>query len=268
MTAVRWLLALVMLIGLGAAAYGAEVPIPPSPTHWATDTAGFLQPQTVAALDQRLRSYQTTTGHQILVYVAPTTGDTPTEDWTVRAFAHWKVGRKGMDDGLILFVFSKDRKVRIEVGYGLEQTVPDAIAARIIRDITPKLQAGQPDAAVVAGVNEILATIGGETSSNAAAPAPAAAPVQYATPSPYDSDTGNNPFSVTLGILIGLLIVVGVLWTLSKIPRGKYISSGSSGIGWGGLILGTAMGGLTGGFSGGFSGGGGLSGGGGATGSW
>jgi uncharacterized protein len=156
----RWILALVILIGLGTVALAAEVAIPPSPAHWATDTSGFLKPQTVAGLDARLRAYQSKTGHQVLVYVAPTTGGTPTEDWTVRAFARWKVGRKGLDDGLILFVFPTDHKVRIEVGYGLEQTVPDAIASRIIRDtVTPKLKAGQPDAAVTAGVDEILSTM-------------------------------------------------------------------------------------------------------------
>src|ERR1700681_299567 len=158
MSAVRWAAALllVMMLGVSAAAIGAEIAIPPSPSQWATDTAGFLKPQTVAALDARLRAYQSATGHQVLVYVAPTTGATPTEDWTVRTFARWKVGRKGLDDGLILFVFPTDHKVRIEVGYGLEQTVPDATAARIIRDtIAPKLRAGQPDAAVVAGVDDI-----------------------------------------------------------------------------------------------------------------
>src|SRR3979409_2141579 len=102
MRALRWALALLVLICVGSAANGAEVAIPPSPTHWATDTTGFLKPQTVVALDARLRAYQSTTGHQVLVYVTPTTGATQTEDWTVRAFARWKVGRKGLDDGLVL----------------------------------------------------------------------------------------------------------------------------------------------------------------------
>ncbi len=173
MRAGRWFLALLTLmlmlmpVGIGVAANGAEVPIPPSPARWATDTAGFLKPQTVGDLDARLRAYQSQTGHQVLVYVTPTTGTTPTEDWTVRAFARWKVGRKGLDDGLILFVFPTDRKVRIEVGYGLEQTVPDATAARIIRDtITPKIRAGQSDDAVVAGVDAVLGAIGGEANGN------------------------------------------------------------------------------------------------------
>ena len=94
----------------------------------------------------------------MLVYIAPTTGDTPTEDWTVRAFAAWKVGRKGLDDGLVLFIFAQDRKVRIEVGYGLEGVVPDAIASRIINEvIVPRIQAGDLDGAVRAGVQALLA---------------------------------------------------------------------------------------------------------------
>jgi uncharacterized protein len=265
MRALRWTLALLILIGLGTVAKGAEVSIPSAPAQWATDTSGFLQPQTVAALDARLRAYQRNTGHQVLVYVTPTTGATPTEDWTVRAFQRWKVGRKGLDDGLILFVFPTDRKVRIEVGYGLEQTVPDAIGARIIREtITPKLRAGQADVAVTAGIDEILATIGGEARGKAGE-----APSRRFTPAPVP-DVVTNPiqdaFGEGIGILVGLLIAVGIIILIMKLPspRGPYISSRSSGFGIGGLLLG----GITGGLTGGFSGGGGLSGGGGATGSW
>jgi uncharacterized protein len=277
MSAVRWALALLMLIGVTSAANGAEVAIPPSPAHWATDTAGFLKPQTVAALDARLRAYQSATGHQVLMYVTPTTGAAPTEDWTVRAFARWKVGRKGLDDGLVLFVFPADHKVRIEVGYGLEQTVPDATAARIIRDITPKLKAGQPDDAVTAGVDEILGTIGGDGRAKAseAQGKNDEAPGSRVTPMPVDPyDTSHaNPrgeiLGETAGILIGLLIAIGIVVLIMKLPnpKGPYISSRSSDFGWGGFLLGSVLGGITGG-GGGFSGGGGMSGGGGATGSW
>jgi uncharacterized protein len=267
MNALRAALPLMLLIALCGAASVGEVPIPPSPSLWVTDTAGFLQPQTVSTLDDRLVAYQNATGHQVLVYIAPTTGTTPTEDWTVHAFAKWKVGRKGMDDGLVLFVFPTDRTVRIEVGYGLEGTVPDAIAARIIRDtITPKLRAGDPDGAVTAGVNAILATIGGETTS-----APAAA-VPPAVPNTYDEDDGNNPTSVFIGIILGLVLIGLMLFAFRALgrafpDRGPYISGGNSGFGlWGGLMLGgSILGGLGGG---GFSGGGGMSGGGGATGRW
>jgi uncharacterized protein len=278
MRAVRRLLALMMLFGIATAANGAEIPVPHAPARWATDTAGFLKPQTVAALDARLSAYQGATGHQVLVYVTPTTGDTPTEDWTVRAFARWKVGRKGLDDGLILFLFPRDRNVRIEVGYGLEQRIPDATAARIIRDtITPPLRAGRPDDAVLAGVDAVLGALGGEAGSASGnggkagaadavdAPRPYVAPVRRA-PAP-DSSAIGEVLGESVGILIGLLIAVGVIVLIVKLPspKGTYISSRDSGFSWGGFLLGSVVGGLTGG---GFSGGGGSSGGGGATGSW
>jgi uncharacterized protein len=281
MRALRWALALVMLVGLGTAANGAEVAIPPSPAHWATDTTGFLNPQTVAALDARLRAYQSRTGHQVLVYVAPTTGSTPTEDWTVRAFARWKVGRKGLDDGLVLFVFPADRKLRIEVGYGLEQAVPDATAARIIRDITPKLKTGEPDAAVTAGIDEILGAVGGEAraASDSAAGKNLDGSPRRAVPDPVPvhTDAGSSRFGEifgeSIGFLIGLVVVVGIIILIMKLPdppKGTYISSRSSGFGLGDFLnVVGAIGSLAGGFSGGgFSGGGGMSGGGGATGSW
>jgi uncharacterized protein len=264
--ALRWTLPLFVLLGFAMVASAAEVAIPPPPSTWVTDTAGFLTPPTVDALNARLGAYQATTGHQILVYVAATTGDTPTEEWTERAFARWKVGRKGIDDGLVMFVFPTDHKVRIEVGYGLEQTVPDAIASRIIRNIvTPKLRDGQPDQAVISGVDEILSVIGGE----AAAP-----PVATSVPEDDETDSGASPAGVVIGIVIALLVVVGVFWLVAKIPqgRGPYISGRNSGFGWwdalsiGGSLLGGGFSG--GGSGGGFSGGGGLGGGGGATGSW
>jgi uncharacterized protein len=281
------LFALLMLIALGGVANGAEVAIPPSPAHWATDTAGFLQPQTVADLDARLRAYESATGHQVLVYVAPTTGAAPTEDWTVRAFRKWKVGRKGLDDGLILFVFPADRKVRIEVGYGLEQSVPDAVAARVIRDtITPKIRAGQPDAAVTSGVDALLGAIGGEPRAGggnasastgvAAGPggkAQGAGDGRFVTPAPSNSGESGHDVGYVIGVWIGILvalsIVAGIIMLIGQLPdRGPYISSGGGG-GWGGFLLGSVIGGVTGGggFSG-FAGGGGMSGGGGATGSW
>ena len=254
----RWLAALMMLVCVAAAPVAGEIPIPASPAQWATDTAGYLQPQTVATLNARLRAYQSDTGHQVLLYVAPTTGITPTEDWTIHAFTKWKVGRKGLDDGLVLFVFPTDRKVRIEVGYGLEGVMTDALASEIIRNtIAPKLLAGQPDQAVSDGVGVILSTLGGERRALGVTPAP------VATIEPYDSGDQSSPLWVIVGIVIGLLIVVGVLWTLSKLPRsnGPYISSGGGG--WGGLLVGALLSG-----GGGFSGGGGGFGGGGASGGW
>ena len=165
---------LVSSVASSALLYAAETPIPPSPTQWVTDTAHFLSPETVSSLNARLSAYEQSTGHQLIVYIAPTTGDDPIEDWSVRAFAKWKVGRKGLDDGLALFIMSQDHKMRIEVGYGLEAVVPDAIASRIINEVMqPRIQAGHPDEAVTAAIDSLTGVIGGQANAPATAPAPA-----------------------------------------------------------------------------------------------
>jgi uncharacterized protein len=228
------------------AAAGAETAIPPAPTQWVTDTAALLSTQTRSDLNARLREYERETGHQVLVYVAPTTGGVPIEDWANRAFEQWKVGRKNLDDGLVLFIFPQDRALRIEVGYGLESRVPDVLASRIIREtIAPALQAGQPDQGVSAGVDRILQLAGGQAPGNAAA----------------SGDSGNEnapeltPFQL---VLIGLGILAIAIVAIRSPWLALYLLVN---------ILGGRGGG--GGFGeGGFSGGGGRSSGGGASGRW
>jgi len=127
----------------------AQTAPPPSPQHWVTDGPAFLTPAALETLDQRLEAYQKGTGHQVLVWIGTTTAGDPLEDWTVRAFAAWKVGRAGLDDGLVIFIFTGDRKVRLEVGYGLEGQLPDAVASRIIQEtILPRIKAGDADGAM------------------------------------------------------------------------------------------------------------------------
>ena len=121
-----------------------------------------MSPAAASSLDLRLESYERSSGHQLIVYIAPTTGDAPIDDWAVRAFEKWKVGRKGIDDGLVLFIMAADRKLRFEVGYGLEPVIPDAMASRVINDvIVPRVQAGDRDGAVTAGMEAVMTVIGG-----------------------------------------------------------------------------------------------------------
>jgi len=149
-----------LVLVCAAVLYGAETPVPETPAQWVTDTANFLSPEAVRTLNARLSDYQRATGHQLIVYIAPTTGDTPIEDWAVRAFAKWKVGRKQLDDGLALFIMPQDRKIRIEVGYGLEAVIPDAIASRVINEVmVPRIQAGQRDEAVTAAIDSLTGLI-------------------------------------------------------------------------------------------------------------
>jgi uncharacterized protein len=244
----RWLALGLVLVSAAAAA--AETPIPPPPTRWVSDHADFLSPATLAALDDRLGQYDQRTGHQVLVYIDRTTGGVPIEDWAVRAFERWRVGRKGIDDGLVLFLFSDDRRVRIEVGYGLEERVPDAVASRIINErIVPRIRAGDRDGAVTSGVDAIVAAIGeGRGAGTGARPA-----VHVAA------------WKLVLG---GVVLLILFLFVLTH-PGLAWLLLMNVGSGRGGGFGGGGFGGGRGGFGGGgFSGGGGRSGGGGASGSW
>jgi uncharacterized protein len=232
----------------------AETPIPPAPTSWVTDRAGFLSAATASDLDARLDAYARRTGHQVLVYIDHTTGGVPIEDWGVRAFERWRVGRSGIDDGIVLLVFADDHRVRFEVGYGLEDRVPDALAKRIIEElIVPRIRAGDRDGAIRAGVDAATAAIGGEAGAGrglAEQPAPA-------------------PVPLWMKIVGGgfLLIFIAFVVTHPSLAWLMLLSIGSGrggGGGWGG----GGFGGGGGGGGGGFSGGGGRSGGGGASGSW
>jgi uncharacterized protein len=111
--------------------------IPDSPDRWITDRAGFLSPQTAAALDRELEFFEKSTGHQFIIYIDKSTQGYPIEEWAVHAFKAWGIGQKGSDDGLALFIMTEDRKLRIEVGYGLEagvQTVGESLAEHFLYD--------------------------------------------------------------------------------------------------------------------------------------
>lgn len=228
--------------------------IRPAPTLFVTDDAGVLSAATESALEAQLEGYQRQSGHQVVVYVGVTTGDVPIEDWAVRAFERWGIGRKGKDDGVLLAVFREDRHARIEVGYGLEDKLTDLQSNRILQEqVLPRLTAGDPNGAITAGVQAILAAIEGR-----APPAPAVAPPTGTQIAPQPVEL--TPLQTAILWILGLLVLAFLvthprvaLWLLWTIATSSGRSSGGGGFGGGG---------------GGFSGGGGRSGGGGASGSW
>jgi uncharacterized protein len=253
----RFLVLSALFVVAGATgAARAETPIPSPPDRWVTDRAGFLSSAAVGELDARLGDYDRRTGHQVLVYIDHTTGGVPIEDWAVKAFQRWKVGHKGLDDGVALFVFGDDHKLRIEVGYGLEDHVTDALASRIINErIVPRIRAGDNDGAVRSGVDALLAAIGAPPG----APLPSGSGVaDNQAPAPRISGWQLVIGAVVLVLLIGFAITHPSLAWLMLMSIGS--GRGGGGGGWGG--------GGGGGGGGGFSGGGGRSGGGGASGSW
>jgi uncharacterized protein len=242
--------ALSVLLAAGTAL--AAPALPPAPERWVTDQAGFLSAGTRATLDQRLESYERATGHQVLVWIGKTLEGQSLEEWAARTFAAWGVGRKGLDDGAAIFLLADDRRVRIEVGYGLEDRLTDLAAARIIRErMVPRLQAGDRDGAITTAVDGVLAAIGSE-----------GAPAAEQEPERAVGERG-RPGTGSL-VLFGIVaaIFLFILITNPRLAIYLLLSMGSGGRrgGWGG--------GGWGGGGGGFSGGGGRSGGGGASGSW
>lgn len=229
----------------------AVTPIPPAPTRWVTDTAGILSPAVARSLDAQLKAYERSSGRQLLVYIGTTTGDAPIEDWAVRAFEAWKVGRKGVDDGLALFLMAQDRRLRIEVGYGLEGQVTDATASRIITNIiTPRIQSGDFDGAVVAGMDALVRSTGGEGLSASVA--------TVAPRSERQRDT--KQFSFGQLVIGGVVAVLFLLLLITNPSLAMFLLVS--------ILSGGRHSGGGGGGGGGFGGGGGRSGGGGASGSW
>jgi uncharacterized protein len=239
----------VLLVCVGLFLAAQDIKVPAAPDRWVTDRAGFLSAGTVASLDARLEAFERETGHQVLVYVDRTTGNASIEEWTVKAFEAWKVGRKGLDDGLVLFIMAADRKVRIEVGYGLEDRVPDAKAFQVIDEIlVPGFGNGQQDAAVDQAVSRLLALISGRDEGQAPAGRVSS------SPSPRGKSLLNMILVIAAVVFFLILLITNpslALWLLFNIFSG---GRGGGRGGWGG--------------GGGFSGGGGRSGGGGASGSW
>lgn len=254
----------------------ADVAVPPLKAR-VTDLTATLSTQQQATLEQTLSAFEARKGSQIAVLLVPTTQPETVEQYAVRVEEAWKLGRKGIDDGVLLVIAKNDRKLRIEVGYGLEGVLNDATAKRIVEEeITPRFKQGDFYGGVSAGVGRIIKVIDGE-------PLP--------PPKSRGQPGGGLDFNSLLAIGFILVFVVGgILRAIFGRFLGAGIVSAIAGfIAWtiGGALLigivvaiiafilslfgGTRGGGWSsGGFGGGggFSGGGGGSGGGGAGGSW
>src|SRR5947207_2527996 len=149
---------LACLLLLASNAFSLDVP--PPPATYVTDKAAILSESDARALNDKLAAFEQRSGAQFIIYVFPTLDDEALEDFTIRCAERWKVGNKKYDNGLILFVFVKERKIRIEVGYGLEGTVTDALSSRVIReDIAPHFQKGDYAGGLNAAADSLIALI-------------------------------------------------------------------------------------------------------------
>jgi uncharacterized protein len=140
----------------------ADVAVPALTTR-VTDLTGTLSGGAVNRIEAKLANLEAKKGSQIAVLIVPTTAPEDIEQFGIRVEDAWKLGRKGVDDGAYLIVAKNDRRVRIEVGYGLEGALPDAIASRIIAEtITPHFKLGDYDGGVEAGVDQMISVVNGE----------------------------------------------------------------------------------------------------------
>ena len=140
----------------------AEVPVPVLKER-VTDLTGTLGAAQKSELEARIAAYESRRGSQIAVLMLPTTKPEEIEQYAIRVAEAWKIGRKGVDDGLILVVAKDDRRLRIEVGYGLEGAIPDSVAKRVIEErITPRFREGDFYGGVRDGVDQLIRLAEGE----------------------------------------------------------------------------------------------------------
>ena len=151
-----------LLLLLCALTAWAQVAVPEL-SRRVTDLTATLSADQVAALESKLAAFEAKKGSQIAVLIVPTTQPEDIAQFGIRVADQWKIGRKKIDDGVILIVAKDDRKLRIEVGYGLEGAIPDAIAKRVIAEtITPFFKAGDYYKGIDAGVQQLMRLIEGE----------------------------------------------------------------------------------------------------------
>lgn len=233
----------------------------PKNDGWVTDLAGVLSSEEEADLERLMESYKSGTTHEIAVLTLPELGAQPIERYALEVARAWGLGGAELSNGALLVVSTNDRKLRIEVGRGLEGTLTDAISSRIIRDIiAPAFRGDGYYAGILQGVGAMHSAIGGDYG-----------PIERARPQ-------RRPGGL-LSMLFNLVLLLGFAFLMSR-GRGRgghggltgmlpwlILGSMSSGRRGGGMSGGRSFGGGAGGGFSGFGGGGGFSGGG-ASGSW
>lgn len=251
--AIRWVTRLLVTLAalLGAAMAVADITFPPLSGR-VIDNANLLSASTRYQLTSLSQQHEKETSNQIVVVTLPDLQGYTIEEYGYQLARHWKIGQKGKDNGVLLIVAPNERQVRIEVGYGLEGPLTDALSSNIIHTkILPQFRNGDFDGGVLAGVQSIIAAIKDE---------------YVAEPTESNGDR-----QLALLIAIFLLFVMLQLFGSSVLgsPDGsRTYRRGRYGGYYGGGGFGGGFGGGGGGFGGGFGGGGGGFGGGGASGGW
>ncbi len=270
---------LLLLLALTAqAAAVAEVAVPRL-TQRVTDLTGTLAPQQQAALEARLAAFEQQKGTQIAVLIVPGTLPETIEQYSIRVVDQWKLGRKGVDDGVLLLLAKNERTVRIEVGYGLEGVLPDVIAKRIVEDLMiPKFRQGDFAGGIDSGVDGIMQRVSGEPLPEPAQKSSGKSIDQYFPVLFFVAIVVGGILRAVLGNFLGGAVNGGLLGVIAWLLGAGLFFALLAGIvafimtlGGGRGFHGGGVGGLGGGGfggGGGFSGGGGGFGGGGASGRW
>ena len=250
--------ALLLLLTLMTPAQADTLPIP-ALTGRVVDQANILSGSDENRLDATLRDFENKTSIQLVVVTLASLEGRPIEDWGLALGRSWGIGQKGKDNGALLLVAPNDRALRIEVGYGLEGTLPDATADSIIRNvIIPRFKAGDMAGGISDGVDAIIKVLSGSG--------------EEFTPSKRQV-VSRTVSDWTPALFIALFIIMMIIAQFRRGRRGSGRYYRRRGGGWyyydgGGYSGGGFRGGGFGGGSGGFSGGGGGFGGGGASGRW
>jgi uncharacterized protein len=239
MRALRFVLLGVLLAGVTVALAALVFP---TMTGRVVDTAQLIDAQTAAQLSHMLEAHEQATGEQVVVVTLPNLQGTSIEDYGYQLGRFWGVGQKGKDNGALLIVARDDHKVRIEVGYGLEERLTDAQSSVIINQIlTPAFKAGNFSGGISQAVQAMIQVLGGNPLAEPAA----------------DNGSGDAVQNMVYLALFLIFIFMNMLWGRGRGGGGGFMG-GMGGFGSGGSRSG----------GGGFSGGGGSFGGGGASGSW
>src|SRR3954467_5017114 len=152
----------VALVFVGAAAMAEDRPIP-ALTGRVVDETGTLTADQKGALEEKLQNFERRKGSQIVVLITGTTFPEPIESYSIRVAEAWKIGRKAVSDGIVIVVAKSDRTMRLEVGYGLEGIIPDAVARRLIDEVfIPGFRQGDFYAGLDAGIDRLMKVIDGE----------------------------------------------------------------------------------------------------------
>jgi uncharacterized protein len=254
-------LALACLLFLSLAVVPAVALVLPTLSGRVVDDANILNPPTRAALDQKLADLEAKTTDQLVVVTLKSLQGTSVEDFGVQLGRAWRIGQRDKNNGVLLIVAPSERKVRIEVGYGLEGTLTDAVSKLIIENaIIPRFRANDIPGGITRGVDDIISVLTGDAEEwkQRAAKRPDPTPPWSAILIPI--------LAVTVIALAFIMIVGAMPGGPNNRRRGRWGSGGSSGSSW---WTGSSGGFSGGGFGGGgFSGGGGSFGGGGSSGSW